>query len=131
MIDAATNKLLDDLTVGTSPRGLAVDPSTDRIFVANQDSGTISVIEGPKDTVSATVRVTGSPVDLAVDWAHRVYAAERLTGEIAVVDGANNSYLGAVHVGSAPTAVSVDAKTRRVFVGNLASDSLTVLKPPS
>ena len=47
------------IAVGSQPIGVATDPRTNRIYVANAASGTVSVINGRTDTVVATVR-TGS-----------------------------------------------------------------------
>jgi DNA-binding beta-propeller fold protein YncE len=34
----------DTITVGTSPLGVAVDPTTDTVYVVNYDDGTVSVL---------------------------------------------------------------------------------------
>ena len=44
-----------DITVGKSPRAIAVDPTTNKIYVANSGSNSISVIDGTINDVVATV----------------------------------------------------------------------------
>lgn len=41
--------------------GVAADPRSDTIYVTNEGSGTMSVISGGTDTVTATIRVGRSP----------------------------------------------------------------------
>src|SRR5258708_30573647 len=45
------------IRVGRFPVGVAVNPRTDTIYVANANSGTVSVISGRTNTVAATVPV--------------------------------------------------------------------------
>jgi YVTN family beta-propeller protein len=46
---------LGTLGVGARPLGVAVNPETNRIYVANSGDDTVSVIDGATDTVIATV----------------------------------------------------------------------------
>jgi YVTN family beta-propeller protein len=49
------------IDVGGESFGVAADPKTDTIYVANFDKGTVSVISGRTNTVTATVPVGGGP----------------------------------------------------------------------
>jgi YVTN family beta-propeller protein len=49
------------ITVGTSPQGVAVNPSTNTVYVANFYGNTLSVIAGSTNTVAATVSVGRHP----------------------------------------------------------------------
>src|ERR1700679_1886390 len=44
VIDEATGTVTGSVPVGTGAIGMAVDPTTGRLYVANQGSGTVSVI---------------------------------------------------------------------------------------
>jgi YVTN family beta-propeller protein len=55
------------IAVGRQPIGVATDPRTKRIYVANAGSGTVSVISGRTDKVVATVRVGRVPAWVATD----------------------------------------------------------------
>nr|WP_253861745.1 hypothetical protein [Mycobacterium asiaticum] len=46
MINSATNTVTATITVGSIPNGIAVDPTTGAIYVANYGSDTVSVISG-------------------------------------------------------------------------------------
>ena len=57
MIDGATNTVRRHRARGSEPEGVAVNPTTNRIYVANYDSNNVSVIDGASNTVVATVAV--------------------------------------------------------------------------
>ena len=61
---------------GGTPAGVAVNPTTNRIYVANQWSNNVSVIDGATNTVVATVPVGTCPEDVAVNPStNRIYVA--------------------------------------------------------
>ncbi|MGH8980839.1 MAG: YncE family protein, partial [Acidimicrobiales bacterium] len=55
------------VTVGTSPYGVAMDATTDTVYIANTGSSSVSVIDGATNTVIATVTVGTEPRAVAVD----------------------------------------------------------------
>jgi YVTN family beta-propeller protein len=55
------------ITVGSHPYGVAVDATTGTVYAANYGSGTVSVINGATNTVTATVTVGSDPYAVAVD----------------------------------------------------------------
>ena len=55
---------------------MAVNPNTNRIYVANHDSNNVSVIDGASNTVVATVAVGTGPYGVAVNPnTNRIYVA--------------------------------------------------------
>jgi len=59
VIDTATRSVVDQIPVGVrvSPTGLALNPAGTRLYVANEDGGTVSVIDTSTRVVIATLRV--------------------------------------------------------------------------
>jgi YVTN family beta-propeller protein len=53
--DNATNTVVATAAVGLMPVGVACNPAGTRVYVANRDSNTISVIDTPTNTIIATV----------------------------------------------------------------------------
>ena len=53
--------------VGRDPMGVAVDPGTHTVYVANLGDNSVSVIDGSTRTVTATVPVGKGPFGVAVD----------------------------------------------------------------
>jgi len=68
----ARTKNPTDITVGSSPLGLAVTPDGKTVFVANQGSGTVSTIGAKTTTKNPTdITVGAGPVGVAFTPCHR------------------------------------------------------------
>ena len=88
---------------------MAVNASTNRIYVANNDSNNVSVIDGASNTVVATVAVGHCPTGVAVNPnTNRIYVANHDDNNVSVIDGASNTVVATVVVGSMPFGVAVN-----------------------
>src|SRR5437879_3454275 len=68
--------LVTSVKVGAAPTGVAVNSSTNRVYVANGLSGTLSVVDGVTNVVAATVHLGVAPAGVAVNSSSgRVYVA--------------------------------------------------------
>ncbi|GEM_PF-2143137 len=104
---------------------MAVNPATDRLYVANSGNNTVTVIRTDTNAVVATVTLpAGSqPQSVAVNAAaNKIYTANNGTGNVTVIDGETNGIL--VHIGGfiKPAALAVNPLTHKVF---LACDDAT------
>ena len=61
VINGATNTVTATIAVGAEPDGVAVDATTNTIYVANNGDNTVSVINGATNTVTATIPVGPRP----------------------------------------------------------------------
>jgi YVTN family beta-propeller protein len=112
--------------VGSSPFGVGVNPTTNRIYVSNFGSNTASVIDGATDAVVATVPVGSSPLGVGVNPAtNRIYVANFGSNTISVIDGATNTVAATVPVsgGLNPSTkgVGVNPTTNRIYVAGASS----------
>jgi YVTN family beta-propeller protein len=77
--------------VGRAPRGIAFDPSSGRVYTANHQDATVSVIDaGSRAIVPVPPRfaVGRRPIAVAVDPAnHTVYVANSLDNTLSVLLG--------------------------------------------
>ena len=104
---------------------MAVNPDTNRIYVANPHSNNVSVIDGANNTVVATVAVGGA-ADVAVNPnTNRIYVV--CVNKVAVIDGASNTVVAKVAVGSYAEGVAVNPNTNRIYVANSGSDNVSVI----
>jgi YVTN family beta-propeller protein len=75
---AVSYRLTHAIGVGGDPQGVAVDPATRTVYVANSGFSTVSVINGATNTVTHTITVGDEPngvaVDPAIRWTHTAYA---------------------------------------------------------
>src|SRR3989475_10362705 len=87
------------IQAGISPSGVAVNPSTGRIYVANRGDGTISVINSATKTVVGTITVGDIPAELAVNPAtNRLYLTYSDNSITTVIDGATGQVVGNIAV---------------------------------
>ncbi|MGD0478468.1 MAG: beta-propeller fold lactonase family protein, partial [Nitrososphaerales archaeon] len=94
--------------VGDNPTGVAVNPTTNTVYVTNSGDGTVTVINGADNSIITTIPVgsgNGSdPIDVAVNpTTNLVYVANSGDGTVTVIDGATNTVdpVSPITVGSA------------------------------
>ena len=103
VIDAATSTVTATIPVGSSPAGVAVDPTTDTVYVTNYVGGTVSVIDAATSTVTATIPVGSYPYGVAVDPStHTVYVTNFGDGTVSVIDAATSAVTATIPVGCRP-----------------------------
>lgn len=66
MISPATRKVIKTIPVDTEPRGCAMTPDGERLFVANHTAGTVSIINTSNRRRIGTVNVGGNPFAIAI-----------------------------------------------------------------
>jgi YVTN family beta-propeller protein len=112
--------------VGSQPYAVAVNPVTNKVYVPNYSSGTVTVIDGATHN-TATVPVGSQPYAVAVNpVTNKVYVANLGSGTVTVIDGATNN-TATVPVGSTPIAAAVNPVTNKVYVANYNDDTVTVI----
>src|SRR5207247_1285042 len=84
------------IPVGSGPNGVAVNPLTNRIYIANNGDSTVSVIDGSANAVIATIPVGSNPVGVGVNpLTDRVYVADNGVGigpgTVPVIESTTNS----------------------------------------
>ncbi len=123
----AAEAVTGSIPVGTSPTGVAVNPETGRIYVANRGSNTVTVIDSVTDAVIATIAEGGVPSAVAVNTrTNRVYVTN-LIRTVSVIDGVTNAVIASIGVGLGPFSIAVNADTDRVYVANLYDHNLSVI----
>jgi YVTN family beta-propeller protein len=123
---ASADSVLTSIPVG-SPSAVAVNATTNRIYVTNADSNTLTVIDGATDTVSRVIDVGSDPVSVAVDSATgEIYVACYATDNIVAIDLANQA-MNAISLGFSPLSVAVDQATGKVYAVGAGSSSVAVI----
>ena len=117
-----TTNVLKTISVGGTPKWMAVNEATNRIYVALHTGRALAVIDGNSDSVIATVDLSDrNPVMPAVDvGANKVYVTGFISkGRIAVIDANSNTKVGDLalrHEGMESMEAVVDQSTGRLFV---------------
>ena len=96
------------------------------VYVANTESGTVTVIDGAS-LATSTVAAGTMPQAVAVNSVtNRIYVANEGSSTVTVIDGATEAPI-AVPVGAQPNFVAVDPATNTIYVSNYASNTVTVI----
>src|SRR5207237_907986 len=104
------------IPVGSLPGAVALDPDGQRLYVANADSATVSIVDVLSDAVIATVPVGMNPSALAVEPA---------SGRVWVANADDHTVT--VFVGATPRAIALDAAGPFAYVTNFDDDSVMVI----
>lgn len=138
VVDEATNSATLVDPNGVSPRAVAVNSVTNKIYVADYgditplgcgtNPGKVTVLDGATNTATDIIdpNATG-PIAVAVNSeTNQIYVANWLSGNVTVIDGATNAVttLGDPNA-TFPFAVAVNSATNKTYIAN--EGSLVVL----
>ena len=111
---------------GTNPNAVAVNPVTNKIYVANQGSPNLTVIDGATNTTT-TVAAGTNPNAVAVNpVTNKIYVANLFSNNVTVIDGATNTTT-TLTAGANPYSVAVNPVTNQIYVANNGSNNVTVI----
>jgi YVTN family beta-propeller protein len=119
--------------VGIDPEGVAINPTTNIVYVANTGSNTLSVIEcngtlGQPNMVEKTIPVGGAPYGLAINPVTKiVYVANRDYNTVSLIDANTNSIIKDIQVGISPIYLTVDPITNMIYVVNNGDNTVSVI----
>ncbi|MEO3756666.1 beta-propeller fold lactonase family protein [Mycobacterium sp. B14F4] len=113
-------------TTGTTPMGLVV--VGDKAYVANQGSGTVSVIDTTTGTLIKTITVGNRPTGVvASPDATKVYVTNGWSNTVSVIDTSTNTVTATISVGSGPVAAAISADGSRLYVVNASGNNVSVV----
>lgn len=128
VIDGKTNTIVTQVSVFTQPSRVAVNPKTNRIYIAGSGfPGFILVFDGATNAELASINegfssVEGVATNFRLDRAYGTIDS----GVLAVVDG-NNQQIAQIPVGQFPAAVDVNLINNKVYVANANGQSVTII----
>ena len=102
LIDGSTNSTVDSIVTGNSPGAVAVNPVTNRVYVANygDSPGNVAVVDGATKTTS-TINAGSNPNAVAVNQVtNKVYVPNMGDNTVTVIDGANGNPTSILSAGS-------------------------------
>jgi YVTN family beta-propeller protein len=127
-VDLAAMKVTDSISVGLHPTALAWDESRSRLYVANNNSDSISVIDTSRNAVVHTIQIQPfqaaahgvAPTALALDSAgKRLYVACGGINAVAVVRTDTNVVEGLIPTGLYPNHLAVSRDGKALAIATL------------
>ena len=83
------------------------NPANNNIYVANQGSGTVSVIGGSNQTLLGNTVVGTEPVALEFNPANNnIYVANVVSNSVSIIDSINNDVSETLNVNNVPLALT-------------------------
>src|SRR5438477_692782 len=105
------------IAVGMTPIGVAVDPSTNTVYVANSVTGTVSVISALTNRLTNNIAAGAGPYAIAVNPLRgSVYVANFVSNDLWVISAKTAGVTAKIKMGVNPDAVAVDPKSDTVYV---------------
>jgi YVTN family beta-propeller protein len=116
------------IDVNTFPVGIAVNPNTGKVYVANEFSNTVSVIDTETDMIKSTINVGDFPYGIDTNpLNNRVYVTNRGSNTVSVIDGSIDTKLLDISVGKSPVGIAVNPTANWIYVTNLNEGTLSVI----
>ena len=127
-IDGNTNEIIASVDVGDNPRASVFEPTLNKLYVANLNSGTVSVINTLTNTVQSTIPVVGAGsthIDVA---AKKVYVPNFGLGTITVIDANTDTVIDTIVTsGTNLSEIRVNPDLQRLYVVDSASNTLIIV----
>jgi YVTN family beta-propeller protein len=115
IVDESSGSVIN-ITTGSTPCAVALNPATNQIYVVNHEGNTVTVIGGKDGKVLATLKVGDKPQGIAIDAkTNRIYVSNVHGDSISVIDGAENAVIGTLRTGHNPYALAVNERIARIY----------------
>jgi YVTN family beta-propeller protein len=116
------------LMVGVKPTGIAVNPTTNLVYVIFSLFNKVVVIDFTKDKAVASIQVGKFPSSIAVDPnTNMVYVANNRENTVSVIEGFTNKVVANVSVGDRPLNIAVNPERHLLYVTLQKSGSVVVI----
>src|SRR5438046_1692756 len=115
VIDLKEGKVLRRLTGFKNPQGIAYEPSTDLLFVANAGDGSVRLFQGADLALAGRIDLGDDADNIRVDArAKRVYVGYG-SGALAMIDPVRRAKIGAISLKAHPEGFQLDPDSSRIF----------------
>lgn len=124
----AQDSILTTVNVGSGPVAIAVNTTTNMIYVANSAANTLTVINGSTNTVVTTITVGTQPRAVLVNPStNKIYVANALDDTIQVINGATNTTIATLVSGDEPLALGLNTATNTIYSVDFNDGDLTAI----
>ncbi len=124
--DPHTHTIGADIAVGLNPRDLALSPDGTRVYVADNGSNDVSVVDTAQQKTIATVKVGNGPWGIRVTPDGKtVWVANNGDNTVQPIDTATLVAGPPIAVGAQPGGVAISADGSRLYVADQAANSIT------
>jgi YVTN family beta-propeller protein len=126
VIDLPARKLVRKINAGPDPEQFAVNPDGRKLYVANEDAGSVSVVK-TDGALEATIPVPEEPKGVALSPdGNVVYVTCETRGTVVMIDTKTNKAVGQFIVGGRPRNVTFCPDGSKAFISSESSGTVHV-----
>ena len=115
IFDPVRRRVVAQVTGLQSPRGLAFDEKTGRVYVADHGSNSIAVIATDSWKVVDSISVPGSPDALLLNGDGKLYWTDPDAGSLSLLDLRTKQDIARLETGGTPRALALDPRRQLAF----------------
>ena len=121
--------IIDNISVGTSPKDAAFDNLNGYVYVTNYGSNSVSIINGTTNTVIKNISVGTSPKDAAFDNLNGyVYVTNSGSNSVSIINGTTNTVIKNISGGGKnPVGAAFDNLNGYVYIMNSGSNNMSII----
>jgi DNA-binding beta-propeller fold protein YncE len=127
VVDLAAGKLLRRIGGLAEPQGVAYDPATDTVYVADGGDGSLHRFRGAQLTPLGTIRLGGDADNVRLDPAAGRVVVGYGDGALALVDTASGKPATEIRLPGHPESFQLERGGRRIFVNVPDAHQITVV----
>jgi YVTN family beta-propeller protein len=122
-----------DIAAGARPEGVAFHPGRNRVYVANRDGDSVTIINAADGSVAATIPVLLEPIAVAVFQARdKIFVSSaRGGGRMTVINGATNGRIDIAVGEGQQLGLAVNESNQLLYVALRGPDQLVVIDATS
>jgi len=118
LVRAGRGQFLESvIPVGDTPSDVLWNPVNNKVYTANSQGGTVTVIDGATNQVLATVPVADDPTFLCHNSVNnKIYCTSPESNWLSVIDGIGDSLIRKVRVRGGPTRMVFNATMDKLYI---------------
>jgi YVTN family beta-propeller protein len=131
VVDTANHKVIEVIQAGSDPEQFDITPDGRRLFVANEDSATVSVVDVASRQVVTRIKVGNEPEGVAISPDGRwVLVTNESDNSVSIIDSAALKVLKSVRVGLRPRDIAFTPDSKTAYVSGEFDASLYRIAVP-
>jgi DNA-binding beta-propeller fold protein YncE len=116
VIDLKQAKVIRTLAGLRAPQGIGYVPSTDTLFVANDEDGSVRIFRGPDFAARGRIALGDDADNVRVDAASRRVFVGYGSGGLAVIDADRGTKIADIRLKAHPESFRLDPSSTRIYV---------------
>jgi DNA-binding beta-propeller fold protein YncE len=127
VVDLKERKVLRTLHGFREPQGIAYEPSTDTVYVANAGDGSVHLLHGEDLTPAGTIELGEDADNIRIDMSsHRVLVGYG-NGALAIIDPVRRQKIADIRLKAHPESFQVEPQGGRIFVNVPDANEIAVV----